>query len=104
MRLLTEFLVFNIDLPSGWFHLVINFDGRMNHIQNSFSSYLNGAMVGIIHGHSGQQGTEGDGRIGIGRLFTDSNRLYASADIDELMFFNRALPDEQITMLGQLPN
>ena len=33
----------------------------------------------------------GDGRIVVGRYFTDDDRYYMSMQIDELIFFNKSL-------------
>ena len=49
-------------------------------------------------------GTSVDGRIVIGRLYTNSDQAYSSVEIDELRFFNQSLSEAQITMLSQLPN
>ena len=45
-----------------------------------------------------------DGRIVIGRLYTNSDQAYSSVEIDELRFFNQTLSEAQITMLSQLPD
>ena len=46
----------------------------------------------------------GDGRIIIGRRYTDNDGAYGSIEIDELRFFNRTLTEAQIIMFSQLPN
>ena len=84
--------------PNGWFHLVVNFIAP-----NTIRLYHNRTMVGhknfFSHHHN-----VGDGRIIIGRQYTDTDGLYTSIQIDELRFFNRTLTEAQILMLSQLPN
>ena len=41
-----------------------------------------------------------DGRIVIGRRSTDLNGRYSSFQMDDLMFFNRALTEEEIRMMN----
>ena len=41
----------------------------------------------------------GDGRIVVGRRFTDMDQQYASVMVDELLFFNRYLTPEEISVL-----
>ena len=41
----------------------------------------------------------GDGRIVVGRMKTDEDRYYASMEIDELIFFNKALSTADIKLL-----
>ena len=41
----------------------------------------------------------GDGRIVVGRGYTDRDELYASVQIDELAFFNKALSTTEITAM-----
>ena len=42
----------------------------------------------------------GDGRIVVGRINTDQDRNYASLQIDELIFFNQALTQQEIEALA----
>ena len=89
----------DVDVPSGWFHLVLNLIGS----NDGLSVYHNGLLV--ANGTtSAADSSIGDGRIVIGRLSTVHDIAYGSVEIDELMLFNQALPEEQITMLSQLPN
>ena len=41
----------------------------------------------------------GDGRIVLGRYYTDSDEYYTSAMVDELVFFNQALSNDDINAL-----
>ena len=41
----------------------------------------------------------GDGRIVVGRLHTDQDHFYSSAQVDELIFFNAALTDIDVQLI-----
>ena len=41
-----------------------------------------------------------DGRIVIGKFFTNSDDRYSSIQMDDLCFFNRALSEAEITMMN----
>ena len=84
--------------PSGWFHVVLNFIGPNDGIR----TFHNVEQVGSntnIHENSKQNG---DRRIVIGRYFAESVGTYSSIQVDELLFFNQLLTDDEITMLSQL--
>ena len=49
----------------------------------------------------GRPNNPGDGRIVIGRQLTRGDRDYASVEVDELLFFNEALSEDQIMMLKE---
>ena len=41
----------------------------------------------------------GDGRIVVGRAYTDRDLLHASVQVDELTFFNKALSSTEIAAM-----
>ena len=41
----------------------------------------------------------GDGRIVVGRIYTDKDERYTSLQLDELIFFNKALSTTDITAM-----
>ena len=41
----------------------------------------------------------GDGRIVVGRRYTDRDQQYSSVQVDELIFFNKALTTTDIALL-----
>ena len=43
----------------------------------------------------------GNGRVVIGRYFTDQDKEYSSVHIDELIYFNNSLTNDQIELLGR---
>ena len=42
----------------------------------------------------------GDGRIVIGRRYSGLDEAYSSVQVDELLFFNQTLTEEEIIMLS----
>ena len=76
-----------------WTHVVLNFKG------NGIWLFLDGIeKEGTT---SKDQGTysPGDGRIFVGKRYTDLNGSYVSMDVDEVIYFNKALSDEEISDL-----
>ena len=45
----------------------------------------------------------GDGRIVVGRYYTDRDRRYATMQIDELVYFNQTLSEQGINTLAAAP-
>ena len=45
--------------------------------------------------------THGKGRIVIGRHYSELNGKYTSVQLDELLFFNKALMDAQVMLLSK---
>ena len=45
---------------------------------------------------------QGNGRVVLGRRFTDDDDNYATTDVDEILFFNQSLSDDQISELYNL--
>ena len=56
--------------------------------------YYNGAEVASVTTKSSVSYSPGDGRIVVGRCYTDQD--YASVQFDELIFFNAALTDADV--------
>ena len=83
------------DKPDGWFHLVLNYIGPAE--GQGVTIYKDGVLQGS--GTDKIVGTtymEGDGRMFIGRWYTEREGRYASVEADELTFWNRALTLEEI--------
>ena len=78
--------------PMGWFHIVLNFMGNIMRI------YLDGVVRSTLPILSSSY-VRGDGRIVIGRRFSELDSNYPSAQVDELLFFNRALNETEVTAL-----
>ena len=62
--------------------------------------YLNGALKGSDDTKEEVTTSPGYGRVVVGRYSTDQDDKYASADFDELLFFNDKLNDQQVMTIG----
>ena len=62
--------------------------------------YYDGVEVDSDTVQDVQSCSAGDGRIVVGRQFTDRDRDYASVMVDELLFFNQTLTAEEISTLA----
>ena len=83
-----------VNRPSGWFHAVLNFMGTTTTIyQDGVKTIESGALIYHL--------TQGDGRIAVGRRFTELDEAYSSVQVDELLFFNQTLTDDEIIMLSK---
>ena len=85
-----------LEKPEGWFHLVLNYislaDGQ------GITIYRDGVLQGsgTSKGGTSQSYSPGDGRVVIGRRWTDRDEWYASVEVDELTFWNRTLTLQEI--------
>ena len=88
---------------NNWFHLVINFIGP--NAREGFQIYHDGINVLNDTTKASNSNSRGyippnNGRIVIGRYLIDHDGLYASVQVDELLFYNRTLTEPEITMLS----
>ena len=85
--------------PEGWVHIVLNYLGPNN--GEGISMFYDGTQVASdttkLWSFSG-----GDGRIVVGRINTNKDNKYASAEIDELIYFNSSLSTEEIALLSEI--
>ena len=84
--------------PSDWFHIVLNFIGP-NNDEEGIWVYYNGAEVVNDTFTYTNDWPDGDGRIVVGRQYTDDDKDYSSVQVDELTFFNKALRLDDIKLL-----
>ena len=77
-----------------WLHLVLNFIGP--NIGQGVQAFRDGTQRDASTGGSDGRDTTGDGRVVIGRKFTNANGDYAHVEVDELIFFNKALSAEEV--------
>ena len=84
-------------IPTGWTHIVVNYIGPNN--GEGIRIFYDGQEVMNSTVKKGGPYPAGDGRIVVGRTFTDEDRFYASMQIDELIFFNKALSTNDIKLL-----
>ena len=61
--------------------------------------YIDEVQVKNDNMKSGSPPSKGDGRVGIGRFDTSFDGGYASLDLDEVLFFNQSLTDDEISQL-----
>ena len=61
----------------------------------SFSTYVNGVHVLIDNTIRAQDTTPRNGRLVIGRTFTEIDNLYTFMEVDQVVFFNRVLDGEE---------
>ena len=83
--------------PNGWTHIVMNYVGPND--GEGIRIYYNKAEVASETTKSGGSRPTGDGRIVIGRFYPDKDMRYTSMQIDELIFFNKALSTNDIKLL-----
>ena len=84
--------------PSGWFHVVVNFIGVED--GEGVRVYYNGEKVGSDPSKSKYAIKKGNGRIAIGRYFTQNSWRDGSVDVDELVLFSQALTSGEIERLN----
>ena len=86
-------------------HFTVSVGGVLNFLgpndEEGIRIYENGKHVGNHTIITQSSTTESNGRIVIGRAFTEINNYYASVQVDELLFFNRSLTKQEIGMLSQ---
>ena len=87
----------NVPTPFNWFHLVVNFNSTVE----GFKVYYDGVEVGSGDTWSGKSNRAANGRIVIGRSYTGRDVEYSSVEVDERLFFNEALSEEQIMMIKE---
>ena len=85
--------------PTGWTHVLLNYIGPNN--GEGYRIYMDGSEVGSDTAKTVWSGSTGDGRVVIGRYYTDQDKEYSSVHIDELIYFNNSLTDEEIEFLGR---
>ena len=82
---------------SGWTHVLLNYIGPNN--TDGIRVYYNGAEVANDTEKNVSPSSAGDGRIVLGRRYTDKDKDYASVQVDELIFFNQALTNDQVELI-----
>ena len=80
--------------PSHWIHVVLNYIGPNN--GEGIRIYYDGTLVASDISKYGSTNEPGNGRIVVGKFFTNRNSDYASVQVDELMFFNQTLTSDEV--------
>ena len=83
--------------PSEWTHIVLNYLGP--NIGKGIRVYLDGSDRTLGTFMTSAQVPAGDGRIVLGRLYTNGAESYSSVQVDELIFFNQALAPSAVRAL-----
>ena len=86
--------------PTGWTHIVLNYIGPNDESDEAVTMFFNGTEEDSDTTKDGLPYSPGDGRIVLGRLYTDSDNGYSSVQVDELTFFNRTLTLDEIAALA----
>ena len=94
MYLLNKQFIIASLVPTGWTHIVFNYigDDDGQGIRVYGMEVVSDATRDVAR-------SAGDGRIVVGRRWTDQDTYYASMEIDELIFFNKALSTTDIELL-----
>ena len=80
-----------------WIHLVLNFIGPNG--GEGIQSFKDGTVRDSHQqGRSGTH-TAGDGRVVVGRRYVSTSYGYSKVEVDELIFFNEALLEEEVSDL-----
>ena len=82
------------DTPSGWTHLTLNYIGPDD--EQGIDIYHDGTLTGSSTAKHAGSRSPGDTRVVIGRAFRDRDDYYGGVEVDELLFFNEKLTDQQI--------
>ena len=96
LRLLDGYFWIIISRPSGWTHIVLNYIGPEN--GQGIQIYVDGLPTESAASKTSRPSQCGNGRVVVGRLLTDRDHIkdYADVDVDELLFFNEKLSDQQV--------
>ena len=97
VELVNGYYVTKPNKPSGWTHIVVNYYGSNS--TAGIKVFFDGTGTASDTVWSSDSRSTGDGRIVLGRRYTDQDRDYASVMIDELIYFNKALGDDEINVL-----
>ena len=87
--------------PTGWFHVVMNYIGPND--GEGIKLFLDGTEVASdrnLYKYS-EPGSAGDGRIVLGRPFTNKDQNYTSVQVDEITYFNSSLSNGEIQLLAR---
>ena len=83
----------------GWTHIAVNYIGPNS--GEGVRMLVDGAEVASDTTRYGGSYLGGNGRISVGRYWTNRNKDYTSVIVDELIFFNRYLTSEEIKDIYQ---
>ena len=85
----------DVHVPSSFSHLVLNYIGPSN--GQGLRIYFDGTFS--AQAKQAASHSSGDGRVVVGRFHTEDDEIF---DIDELLFFNHQLSDQEIMELQNM--
>ena len=77
---------------------------RFRGFHERFQVFYDGHLLDPSYSDVINPSPPGNGQVVIGRHYVDGDYDYASVELDELVFFNRALEDQEIQALYQQHN
>ena len=80
--------------PSGWTHFLLNYIGPSN--GDGIRVYSDGVEVASGTTKTSESFPAGNGRVVVGRFYTSGDAYYTNTEVDELIYFNKALATEEI--------
>ena len=80
-----------------WHQVVLVFHGLNN--GEGITVYNNGTQMAMQSMKTEEALQMGDGRVIIGRLYTELNGAYCSVEVDDLMLWNEALTQQDVAKL-----
>ena len=90
------------DISDDWTHVVMNFIGPKD--GQGIEGYADGILWFTDYSPGSATFYPGDGRIVMGRTYTDNSidSYYANYDLDELFIFNEKLSEDEILALKNI--
>ena len=84
-----------------WTHVALNYIGPEE--GQGMRVYYDGTLTGNITAKIFSTSPDGEERIFIGRFFLDIDRIgYGNIDLDELLFFNETVSEQEILAVKNL--
>ena len=80
-----------------WIHLVLNFIGPNG--GQGIQAFKDGTLREFSRYGASNTYTAGDGRVVVGRRYPSRSQDYAHVEVDELIFFNEALLEQDVMEL-----
>ena len=83
-----------------WIYLLLNFIGPSG--GEGIEAFKDGTRRQIFRHGASNTYTDGDGRVVVGRRYVTRSQNYAHVEVDELVFFNKALMEDEVMELYNL--
>ena len=94
MSLVDSYYITSCTKPTGWTHIVMNYLGPND--GEGVRIYIDGAEVASTSYRYDESRPAGDGKIVVGRYYTEGHTDLASVQVDELIYFNASLIDTDV--------